>query len=229
MKLEQHNFRVDSTGWKNKHDDNSDIDYLENPEGDIWEIASGALKGEQLFTWDAMMRETKKVGKRVPTDEELDELLKEKSDMPNLAIAGYRDTDGSFYGLGTSAYFWSSSQSGTSAWYRSLGSGNARVSRYLHSKENGFSVRCLEEQTIDKNGRFTSNKNKMENSNIKVKKTGTLYQLSSNDFYLNVRVSDKGKLTISNQNGHRNFNFENSSPKTVKAVAELLLEASNLK
>ncbi len=94
--LEPYNFRVDSTGWEKKQDDCFNIDYLENKEGDIFEIASGEFKGEQLFTWDAMMRETKKAGKRVPTDKEWKKLVKSKKDISNLVFAGDRGTDGTF-------------------------------------------------------------------------------------------------------------------------------------
>ena len=63
-------------------------------------------------------------------------------------LAGNRDTGGTFANLGTNANFWSSSQSGTSAWNRNLNSGNPTVNRNLNSKANGFSVRCL---SIEKN------------------------------------------------------------------------------
>ncbi len=61
--FEDHNFKVNSKGWKKIKVDGES--YLENPEGDIWEILEGKAKGEQLFTYDATMRETKKAGKRI--------------------------------------------------------------------------------------------------------------------------------------------------------------------
>ena len=61
----------------------------------------------------------------------------------NLPLAGYRYTDGLFYDLSSDANLWSSSESGTSAWYRDLGSGYATVRRYPDTKAYGFSVRCL--------------------------------------------------------------------------------------
>lgn len=63
--IEDHNFKVISIGWKKIIVDNEE--YLVNPEGDIWEINEGEFKGEQFFTWDAAMRETKKAGKEIPT------------------------------------------------------------------------------------------------------------------------------------------------------------------
>jgi hypothetical protein len=64
-----------------------------------------------------MMRETQKVGKRVPTDEEFYELLKTKEDIKNLVLSGYRTTDGiTFDDRGYYAYLWSSSSSGSTAY-----------------------------------------------------------------------------------------------------------------
>jgi uncharacterized protein (TIGR02145 family) len=60
---------------------------------------------------------------------------------------GYRDDDGSFYGLTYYAYFWSSSQyDATSAWYRDLYYDYEYVyrSHYL-DKTVGFSCRCLQD------------------------------------------------------------------------------------
>jgi hypothetical protein len=144
LEFEDHNFRIDSTGWKKKTEDGQD--YLENPEGDVWELVNcedPKLNGEQLFTWEAMMRETK--GKRVPTDEEFDELPKDKEDMPNLVFAGRRDTDGSFDYLSSYASFWSSSVFGPNAWRRTLYSSGSTVYRYASNQTRGFSVRCLKD------------------------------------------------------------------------------------
>jgi uncharacterized protein (TIGR02145 family) len=57
---------------------------------------------------------------------------------------GYCNNNGSFNNMSDYGNWWSSSEYGTNnAWYRFLGSGNARGSRYDFSKNNGFSVRCL--------------------------------------------------------------------------------------
>jgi hypothetical protein len=253
LELEQHNFKINSTGWTKKHDDWSEIDYLENPKGDVWEIDSGEFKGEQLFTWGAAMRETKIAGKRIPTDKEWSELLKNKNDIPNLKIAGYRDTDGTFLNLGSHAYFWSSSPSDTSAWNRYLNSGYETVNRGLDSKAYGFSCRCIKEnnQKRDSKGRF---KGKYENafdeqfgdafatignltirvkkpaiSIIKVEPKKTTYKLSHGDFAIFASINKKGKITIKKPKGFNDFVFEHSSPKTIKAIGELLIKASEIK
>lgn len=62
----------------------------------------------------------------------------------NMPPAGYR-SGGAHGDFGLSAYLWSSSESGSSAWVRGLYSGDATVSRHLDSRAFGFSVRCLKD------------------------------------------------------------------------------------
>ena len=62
-----------------------------------------------------------------------------------LALAGNRNTDGSFNNRASNANIWSSSESGGSAWNRNLNSGYATVNRNTNAKANGFSVRCLKD------------------------------------------------------------------------------------
>jgi len=143
LQLEPHNFKVNSKGWKKITQDGKK--YLVNEEEDIWQLADGKCKGEQLFTWKAAMRETKKAGKKIPTDEQFSELLKTKDDMPNVVFPGYRDVGGSFDDLGYGADDWSSSVSGGNAWRRNLDLDYATVFRNTNDQSYGFSVRCLEE------------------------------------------------------------------------------------
>ena len=143
LEFEDNNFKINSDDWKKitvngKH-------YLVNPEEDIWEILDRECRGEQLFTYDAAIRETKKRNKRIPTDEEFTELLQTKDDMPNLVYPGYRYYTGYFSDRGSYAYFWSSSVAGTDAWRRNLYSSEARVSRDTRPQTHGFSVRCLKD------------------------------------------------------------------------------------
>jgi len=138
-----HNFRIDSTGWEKTIYNNKE--YLVNPTNDIWEITDGDCKGEQLFTWEAAMRETQKAGERIPTDEEFSEILKIKEDMPNIVFSGCRNTSGTYGNRGTYAYFWSSTQSSANAWARNLDSSYSTVYRDASAKAYGFSVRCIEE------------------------------------------------------------------------------------
>lgn len=66
-----------------------------------------------------------------------------KSQMIIITLAGNRNTDGSFNNLSSNGNFWTSLQSGTSAWNRNLNSSNATINRNTNSKTNGFSMRCL--------------------------------------------------------------------------------------
>ena len=142
LKLEDHNFKINSDGWKKITVDG--VKYLENPEKDIWEMLDRKYRGEQLFTYDAMIRETKKRGKRVPTDDELGELLEEKEDLKNIVYTGYRYTNGSYYFLGSVLYLWSSTPSGSSnAWRRLMYTSYSTVARNAYYRGYGFSVRCL--------------------------------------------------------------------------------------
>ena len=61
-------------------------------------------------------------------------------------LAGHRSTSGSFNYLGSYAYLWSSSESGSNAWRRSLNSGNFHRQPPLRlSQAYGFSVRCVKD------------------------------------------------------------------------------------
>lgn len=144
LALEDRNFHVNSDGWKKIMVDGKE--YLENPENDIWEIIGGEDSGEQLFTWDAAMRETAKAGRRMPTNANFAKFkinVKTKSDIPNLVLSGIHNTNGAFHYQGTAAYFWTSSAVGTDAWVRHLDLSLNTVFRGTLSKTHGFSVRCL--------------------------------------------------------------------------------------
>jgi len=144
LRLEEENFRVDSTRWNQFTINKQGIVYLKNSEGDIWEYVDGVpsvVVGQQLFNWPAAMRETRKVGKRMPTDEEFGQF--KRGDFGQIVFSGTRVVDGSFEGLMKHARFWSSSAFRSNAWYCRLHFSNMRVRRYANSQLCGFSVRCL--------------------------------------------------------------------------------------
>jgi uncharacterized protein (TIGR02145 family) len=90
------------------------------------------------------MRETEKVGRRIPTDEEFEWLNKEN--FGKIIYTGYRDTEDSFDELGSYSSFWSSSESGTSSvWNRYLRLFNSTVKRSPDNRDSGLSVRCVKE------------------------------------------------------------------------------------
>ncbi len=61
----------------------------------------------------------------------------------NMLLAGYRVTDGSFGGLLSVAYPWSSSESGVNAWFRRIDTSNTTVRHNWDVKTYGFSIRCI--------------------------------------------------------------------------------------
>jgi uncharacterized protein (TIGR02145 family) len=60
----------------------------------------------------------------------------------NVLPGGYREIS-AFYGLGYSAFFWSSAETLGQPWYRELGHNNDGVRRSYWNSRPGFSVRCL--------------------------------------------------------------------------------------
>ncbi len=145
FQLEKENFRVNSTGW-DKFINNQGITYLQNFEKDIWEYVGGVderLIGQQLLSWSSVMRETGKVGKRIPTDKEFNQFRKE--DFGKIIYAGTRYTDTSFYNLDINTNFWSSSVSGpgSNACILTLYYDSLTVYRSASNQTHGFSVRCL--------------------------------------------------------------------------------------
>ena len=60
-------------------------------------------------------------------------------------LAGNRVGNGAFGNRGAFGLFWSSSESGSNAWYRVVGSSLAGVDRNTFAKAYGFSVRCVQD------------------------------------------------------------------------------------
>jgi hypothetical protein len=135
--LENTNFKVSSADWKKVED------FLVNPTNDVWEILEGEYKGEQLFTWDSAIRETKKADKKIPDKDELEMLLKRDEYFKTMPLVGYRyNSDDTLGGQGTGGFYWASTISGTDAYYLdfySLSVGSANTCNRAY----GFSVRCL--------------------------------------------------------------------------------------
>ena len=145
LQLEEYNFKIDSTGWK-ESTNNQGITYLENLEVDVCEYVSGVpqeLIGQQLFTAFAGIRETEKVGKRTPTNEEWIILAKTKEDIPNLVYAGSCSDKGIFCDISLRVFFWSSSIVGQNALNCNLHLDYPLINRNIYSRLSGFSIRCL--------------------------------------------------------------------------------------
>ena len=143
IELEKENFKVDSCGWE-QFSNEQGILYLENSEKDIWEYVDGVpaeLIGQQLFTQGAAIRETQKVGKRMPTDKEFDQFG--KKDFNEVIYVGNRSTDQSFRNLREYAYCWSRSMDAQFAWARGITHEGKNVCRHAYDQDYGFFVRCL--------------------------------------------------------------------------------------
>jgi hypothetical protein len=136
--LEKTNFRIPSTDWKKVSDDLS-----VNPEGDIWEIVKGEYKGEQLFTYDSAIRETKKASKIIPNEDELEMLLKRDEYFKTIPLVGYRiSTDGMLDNQGMYGHYWTSTITPTYA-YSLYFDSSAVYPASTYNRVNGFSVRCF--------------------------------------------------------------------------------------
>ena len=88
------------------------------------------------------MAETAKVGKRMPTNDEWEKLIK-AGRTHNMPLSGYRNGgNGTYYSQGSYGYYWSSSPTGTYSYYAYFlpGSGNIAGNG---SRADGFSVRCV--------------------------------------------------------------------------------------
>jgi len=113
---------------------------------------------EYLWTWEAGMKEAEAQGKRLPTDEELEEIFKDKKIKHNkvkrsiecagyeFPLAGYHTTDTiTLYTRGYLTHLWSSTTGGYGAYGRYLYYDNSTVYQYSRSTTDGFSARCIED------------------------------------------------------------------------------------
>lgn len=65
----------------------------------------------------------------------------------NLLPAGYRNSNGSFYGnLEMDTFLWSSTVSNSDAWHRRISYNKRNVYRQEHNYESGLSVRCIKDE-----------------------------------------------------------------------------------
>jgi hypothetical protein len=136
LKLEERNFHVDSAGWeKIWRGWLGQKSFLMNPEGDICEFLHGKFKGEQLFSWRAARRETRRAGKFMPNSDEWEIY---GLSIPNIVFAGRHcikvccgySVDRVFEDQGNRAYFWCDDDLNVPHWHR--------LSREAYSYEIGL-------------------------------------------------------------------------------------------
>ncbi len=141
------------------------------------EKASNCNQYGRLYTWEAAKRACRELGNgwRLPKDEEWKSLANtfggyydfEKSEDvgdPKKAykalmeggnsgfsaqLGGWRNSDGSFYGLGDFGSCWSATEHGSDgAWYYRFGRSSGRLGRGGALKSYGHSCRCVQDLTI---------------------------------------------------------------------------------
>ena len=151
--IEETNFRVDSTGWKEEV--RGGIKIKVSPatdryhEGEITELLEWPFKGEQHFTWYRAMAEVIKVGKRLLTKEEWETLIADR-EIDNIPLVGRRRLDSNYYyNQNKVGYYWTSSSEGSYSYIVDLDIENKNISFYKNCWYI-FSVRCLKkrEKTI---------------------------------------------------------------------------------
>ena len=106
----------------------------------VYEEPQEYIHRQKLVTWDEAMEFGTKNGLKLLDIDELcsipyEELMK----IPGV-LAGFRNAAGSFYTRGLSAYFWSSSVTGSSAWRRLLYYIYETEYRNILDKSYGFSA-----------------------------------------------------------------------------------------
>jgi len=129
-----------------------------------WFYDNDPKNGEQygrLYTWEAAQRACPP-GWRLPTDEEwrklkdsfggregaYEALIEGGGSGFDALLGGWRDTDGSFYNLAGSGYYWSATENSSgNAWFYYFFSYFGELHRYSLDKGLGFSCRCV--QAID--------------------------------------------------------------------------------
>ena len=100
--------------------------------------------GNYLYNWYAVNDEKGLApdGWKIPTDKEWGKLENQLKENPSYA--GCRDGSSGYYDIGHNGYFWSSTEYySNDAWLRNLYYDYSDVNRSNHSKDYGFSVRCL--------------------------------------------------------------------------------------
>jgi len=149
--LENTNFKIDSSEWKEKKIAGTKVKI--NEEWDITEYLEWELAWEQLFTWYAAMRESKKLWKRLsPADDDNREFqaIIEKVWVKefNKLFPGYRLTGGrEFWDRGSFLSFWSASffTNEGCAYSMNMNKGVSGANRHWNYRAGGLSVRCFKD------------------------------------------------------------------------------------
>ena len=155
--LEANNFQIPSNNWKPIVLTSGELAKA-NPQMDVIELASRTCAGEQLFTYEACMRETKRLGKIVPSVERWNSVIqtaerqcgksgmhagREVRNMLEIRMIGGIDPiDHTLRGSGNEGFFWTNLPHGAFSYYvRFEKTGGIFTARFM--RESFYSVRCL--------------------------------------------------------------------------------------
>ena len=128
-------------------------------------------------------------------------------------LAGYRSSNGTFYGLGGTTYFWSSTEaSAPNAYFMYLWYSGSDLFMSYDYKEGGFSIRCLKDentikigslkdQTISMNSQFGPYKILMSNvksplDSIEIFAASSNWELVDTNSIVLTKTNDEITLTI---------------------------------
>ena len=101
-------------------------------------------RGDYFYNWYAVddSRGVAPEGWHIPGDEEWKDL--EEQLLNNPSYGGYRSSNGNYFNVSSSSYFWSSTvYSVATAWSRLLNYTYSDVVRSNYTKSYGFSLRCV--------------------------------------------------------------------------------------
>lgn len=155
--METANFRILSDGWNSSILTTGERAKI-NPLNDVIELASGTFAGEQLFTYEACMRETKRVSKTVPSIERWNSIIQtaerlchgqgrlagiELRERLGIRLVGeINSIDRTLRGSGNEGFYWSNLPHGAFSYYvRFEKTGGIFTARF--TRESFYSVRCL--------------------------------------------------------------------------------------
>ena len=136
--------------WDLNSDNNNKLIILDKPRNPEIEInrqtnpdvpQAWEFEWNRYYNWLWAVKEAEYRWLHLPSDVEFEYL---EDDLKKLnQINGFRNKNGSLSNRSI-GYWWSSTESGSDAWYRYLTSSNSSVHSLVRDKSNGLSVVCTE-------------------------------------------------------------------------------------
>jgi len=116
------------------------------PEDEEWKVLEKSLGMTQADADTLYLRNSGEVGKKLKSTQgwQVNDNGINMSGFTGLP-AGYRNLHGGFKNIGSSAIFWTATQSDTASWYRNLNALDSGVYRLATLRDHGLSVRCIKD------------------------------------------------------------------------------------